>query len=46
MENERRFNILRSIIMTSFLNSKEKMEMLNFVTVLEESKSKEEPTND
>lgn len=41
MENEHRFNILRGIIMASFLNPKEKTEMLNFITTLEESKSKE-----
>lgn len=41
MEKERKFNILRGIIMCSFLNNEQKKELINFVTELEEKESEE-----
>ena len=41
MEKERKFNILRGIIMGSFLNKEQKKELINFVTELEEKESEE-----
>lgn len=41
MEKERKFNILRGIIMGSFLNNEQKKELINFVTELEEKESEE-----
>ena len=41
MEKERKFNILRGIIRSSFLNDEQKKELINFVTELEEKESEE-----
>lgn len=41
MEKERKFNILRGIIMGSFLNDEQKEELIGFVTELEGKGNKE-----
>lgn len=42
METEQKFNILRGIVMSSFLDNEEKKEIIDFVHELEEERSSRE----